>query len=157
MYSRQSTVEFDNVAISAAQDIFSFDAAAEKPIALYGLFLAVSSEVATNVGEDEFLRIRVIRGHTTVGSGGTAATPRPIKALDAVSYTARVNDTTIAAAGTAVNLHSDAFNVRTGFQFWWPEGSEPDTSGTSLLVVRLLAAPADALTVSGTAYISEFG
>jgi hypothetical protein len=156
-YSRQSTVEFENIAVTAAQDLFSFDAAAEKPIMLYGLFLAVTTEVATNVGEDEFLRIRVIRGHTTVGSGGTAPTVRPVKQTDTIAYTARTNDTTIASAGTAVNLHSDAFNVRTGYQFWWPDGSEPDTSGASLLVVRLLAAPADSVTMSGTAYLAEFG
>lgn len=153
------TVEFEAQTVANASgdvDLFEFDAAAEKPIELFGLFLAVTSEVATNVGEDEFLRLRVIRGHTTSGNG-TSTTPRPMDSVDtAAGFAAETNGATIASAGTAVNLHSDAFNVRTGYQFWWPEGAGPRTSGADLLVVRLMAAVADDVTMSGTAYIREF-
>lgn len=158
MAPRPYTVAFENVAVTAAVDFFEVAAASNKPVELFGLFLAVTSEVTTNVGEDEFLRLEVIRGHTTSGSGGTATTARPMKQTDAAAgFTAETNNTTIASAGTGVILHADAFNVRTGFQFWWPDGAEPDTSGTALLVVRLMAAPADSVTVNGTAYVREFG
>jgi chitodextrinase len=160
MAPRPYSVEFEAQTVATASgdvDLFEFDAAAEKPIELVGLFLAVTSEVTTNVGEDEFLRLRVIRGHTTTGNG-TSTTPRPLKQTDAAAgFVAETNGATIASAGSAVNLHSDAFNVRTGFQFWWPEGWGPDTSGASLLVVRLMAAVADDVTMSGTAYILEYG
>jgi len=158
--SRVYTTEFEAQTVAAASgdyELFEFDAAAEKPIELFGLFLAVTSEVATNVGEDEFLRLRVIRGHTTVGTGGTSTTPQPMDSVDtAAGFTCTALRTGIASAGTAVNLHSDAFNVRTGYQFWWPESCGPRTSGTSLLVVRLMAAVADDVTMSGTAYLREF-
>ncbi len=157
--ARVYTVEFEAQTVATASgdvDLFEFDAAAEKPIELFGLFLAVTSEVTTNVGEDEFLRLRVIRGHTTTGNG-TSATPRPIDPADAAAgFVAEVLGATIAAAGTAINLHSDAFNIRTGYQFWWPEASGPRTNGADLLVVRLMAAVADDVTMSGTAYLREF-
>jgi hypothetical protein len=157
---RLYTVEFEAQTVATASgdvDLFEFDAAAEKPIELFGLFLAVTSEVTTNVGEDEFVRLRIIRGHTTTGNG-TSTTPRPLKQTDAAAgFVAETNGASIAAAGTGVNLHSDAFNIRTGFQFWWPEGAEPDTSGTSLLVVRMMSTLADDVTMSGTAYIRELG
>jgi hypothetical protein len=156
--SRRYTVEFEAQTLAAASgdvDLFELDAAAEKPIELYGLFLAVTSEVATNVGEDEFARLRVIRGHTGTGNG-TTTTPRAVDQGDgAAGFTAKVLGATIASAGTALNLHSDAWNVRAGFQFWWPEKSGPQTAGADLLVVRHMAALADDVTISGTAYILE--
>lgn len=158
MTGRIYTVEFEAQTLATASgdvDLFELDAAAEKPIELVGLFLAVTSEVATNVGEDEFARLRVIRGHTTTGNG-TSTTPRPIDPADgAAAFAAEVLGATIASAGTAVNLHSDAWNVRTGYQFWWPEGCGPRTSGADLLVVRHMAALADDVTISGTAYVRE--
>lgn len=156
---RTYSVEFEAQTVATASgdvDLFEFDAAAEKPIELVGLFLAVTSEVTSGVGEDEFLRLRVIRGHTSTGNG-TSTTPRPMDPIDtAAGFAAEVLGATIASAGTAVNLHSDAFNIRTGLQLWWPEGCGPRTNGADLLVVRLMAAVTDDVTMSGTAYIREF-
>lgn len=157
--ARIYSVEFEAQTLAAASgdvDIFEFDAAAGKPIELVGLFLAVTSEVASNVAEDEFARLRIIRGHTTTGNG-TSTTPRPLDGADAAAgFAAEVLGATIASAGTAINLHSDAWNVRTGFQFWWPEGCGPRTNEADLLVVRHMAALADDVTISGTAYVREF-
>jgi hypothetical protein len=153
---RSYTVEFENVAVTAGQDFFSLDAATDKPIELVAFELSQNTEVGD--AAEEQLRVRVIRGHTTVGSGGTAPTPQPTSPGDtAAGFTARVNDTTIASAGTAVNLHSAAFNVRVGYP-WGPVpfGMGYWTSGTSLLVVRLLAAPADSVSMSGSATVIEY-
>jgi FAD/FMN-containing dehydrogenase len=150
------TVEFEATAVTAAVDFFEIDAAAEKPVEIVGLFLSQSSDVGD--AADEMLRYRVIRGHTTSGSGGSAPTPRPVQVTDAAAgFAAETLNTTIASAGTGVNLHSDAFNIRTGLGLWLPEGCEWDTSGASLLVVRLMAAPTDSLTMSGTLYVREQG
>jgi hypothetical protein len=153
---RVYTVEFENVAVTAAQDLFSLDAATDKPIELVALELAQNTELGD--AAEEQLRFRVIRGHTTVGSGGTAPTPQPTSPGDtAAGFTARVNDTTIASAGTGVNLLSTSYNVRVGYA-WGPVpyGMGFWTSGTSLLVVRLLAAPADSVSMSGTATVVEY-
>lgn len=160
MDTRSYSVEFDAQTIATASgdyDLFEFLPGTNKPIELVGLVLAVTSEVASNVAEDEFIRIRVIRGHTTTGNG-TSTTPRPMSpGAAAASFTAEVVGSTIASAGTAVNLHTDAFNIRTGLQFWWPEGFGPESAGTALLVVRMTSTVTDDLTMSGTAYLREVG
>lgn len=150
------TVEFENVAVTASQDFFELTAADDKPIRIIGLFLAQYSDLGD--AAEEILRFRVIRGHTTSGSGGATATPRPVAVSDAAAgFTCEINNTTIASAGTAVNLHSDSFNIRTGTQIWLPPGCGWGTTQATLLVVRLLAAPADSLSMSGTLYVEEEG
>lgn len=157
MSSRIYTVEFEAVAVTAQVDFFEITPADDKPVEVLGLFLSQSSDVGD--AADELLRYRVIRGHTTGGSGGAAPTPRPVKRSDAAAgFAAETCNTTIASAGTALNLHSDTFNVRSGLQLWVPDTLEWDaTQGDTTLVVRLMAAPADSLTMSGTLYVREMG
>src|SRR5262245_48121756 len=153
MSSREYSVEFENITVSVAVDFFQLLPGTNQPIELVGLVIGQSTEVASNVGEDEFLRYRVVRGHTTTGSGGASPTPRQLDPANPASgATAMTNNTTIASAGTAVNLHSDTFNVRQGLQLWWPLDFGPGSAGTSLLVVRLMAASADPINFNGTAY-----
>lgn len=151
------TVEFENVTIAAASgdvDIFSLDAATDKPIAITGLVIKTTSELQE--AQEEWLRLRVIRGHTTVGSGGAAPTPVPLSpSSGAAGVTSRTNDTTIASAGTAVNVHSDAMQVRAGYEIWLPPEDWWWTSGAALLVVRLAAAVADDVVANGTVYLIE--
>jgi len=148
------TCEFENIAVTTAVDMFIFDPAAERPIELIGLFISQHTEVTTNVGRDEFMRMRIIRGHTTAGTG-TSATPVPIEPIDVAAGFTCVTNATTSTAGTAVNVHSEAWNVRTGFGMIWPADSGPQTTGTSLLVVRLMAAPSESISFSGTTYIRE--
>lgn|SRR5262252_7520675 len=155
---RLYSVEFENVTVTASQDFFEISPADDKPCRIVGLFLSQNSDKGD--AEEEFMRWRVIRGHATSGSGGSAATPRPINPTDvAASFAAEVNNTTIASAGTAVNLHSDAFNIRSGLGLWIPENCwwECSQGAGVIIVVRLMAAPADALSMSGTLYVREDG
>jgi hypothetical protein len=158
MSSRYYTAEFENIAVTAAVDFFEFQVGDDRPIELAGLFITQSTEVASNVGEDELLRFRIIRGHATTGTGGAgqAVAPVPIDPNDpAAGFTYDTNNTTIASAGTAVNLHSGTFNVRNGLEMWWPHEFGPGANQSSLLVVRLLSTPADSISFSGTAYVRE--
>lgn len=154
---RTYCVEFEAVAVTAAVDFFELTPADDKPIEILGIFLSQSSDTGDTA--EEILRYRVIRGHTTSGSGGAAPTPRPLNRSDtAAGFTAETCNTTIASVGSTVNLHSDAFNIRTGLQLWLPDGCEwGATQGDTTLVVRLMAAPADSLTMSGTLYCREQG
>jgi len=158
------TVEFENATIANASgdyDLISLLAAAQKPIVLHAIYIAQISDVGD--AQEEILRIRLIRGNTTAPSGGAAPTPRPLDALDvAASFTARTNDSTIASAGTAVNLHSDAFNIRTGWVYIPTPEMRPKlvpnqgaAAANEYLVLRLMAAVTDDLTMSGTAYVEE--
>lgn len=157
MSDRVYTVEFEGVATTVAADLFELTAADDKPIEILGLFLSQSSDLKD--AEEEVVRFRIVRGNTTSGSGGSAPTPRPVNASDAAAgFTAETNNTTAASTGTAVNLHSDGMNIRTGYGIWFPDGCEPSTNQTAgLLVVRMTAAPADSLTLSGTLYVRELG
>lgn len=149
------TVEFENVSVTASQDLFELTPAANKAIAVVGLELSQSSDVGD--AAEEILRYRVIRGLATSGSAGAAPTPVSLDPNgSAASFTAETNNTTVATAGTAVNLHSGTFNIRSGLFLWLPpECIWKCTNTQTLLVVRLMAAPADALSMSGTIYVHE--
>jgi len=154
---RVYTVEFENITLANASgdiDILSIDAATDKPTAIKTIVLKTTSELAE--AQEEWLRLRVIRGHTTVGSGGSSATARPLSANDsAYGGTVRTNDTTIASAGTAVNLWSDALQVRNGYELWLPPEDWFWTAGADLLVVRLMAAVTDDVVCNGSITIVE--
>jgi hypothetical protein len=150
------TVSFDQQTIANASgdyDFFELDAAAEKPIRIVALFLGNKSEVGD--AQEEMVAWSIVRGNTTTGNG-TSATPRPLNPDDvAAGFTAETVASTPASAGTAVNLHVDTFNIRTGLQVIFPPDMRPQTSGANLLCVRLLTALADDATMSGTVYVEE--
>lgn len=152
---RVYSVNFENVAVTVAQDLFEITPADDKPVKLLGLFLSQYTELG-DVAE-EMLRIQVIRGHSSSGSGGSAQTPVPIDSgSPAASFAAEVNNTTIASSGTAAVIHSDTFNVRAGLQlFWTPETAPRATQNDGTIVVRLLSTPTDSITMGGTLYVEE--
>lgn len=159
MIGRVYTVQFDNVSVSAIQDLFELIPADDKPIEIVGLFISQTGNSDVGDAAEECLPLQIIRGFTTSGSGGTTPTPVPVKRSDSASgFTAEANNTTVATTGTTATVHSDNFNVRVGYQNWWPENTEPDCSqADSRIVVRLTRAPADAITLSATVYVREFG
>jgi hypothetical protein len=156
---RMYTVEFENVTVTTAggdADLFELDAGADKPIEVVGYKIVTTSEVQE--AQEEWLRLRWIRGHTTSGSTpNSTPTPRPMSPADAAAgFTCEVYNTTIASAGTAVNLESWAFQVRAGDSLFYPESCGHWTSGADLLVLRLLAAPADDVVMSATLWVNEY-
>jgi hypothetical protein len=155
--SRVYTVQFDNVSVSAIQDLFEITPADDKPVDILGLFLSQTGVADVGDANEECLPVQIIRGFTTSGSGGSAPTPAPIDPIDTASgFTSEVNNTTVANTGTTATLHSDNFNVRVGYQNWWPDGCCPGASqANTTIVVRLTRAPADAITLSGTLYVRE--
>lgn len=156
MSGRVYTVEFESTAEAVQVDFFELTPADDLPLEIFGLFLSQTSEVGD--AQDEMIRYRVIRGNATSGSGGGTPTPQPVDPKEqAASFSAKSLNTTIASTGTPVNLHSGAFNVRSGEQIWLPEGAGwRATQANTLLVVRLMAAPADSVSFSGTCYVREF-
>jgi hypothetical protein len=152
---RVYSVNFENVAVTKAQDFFEISPADDHPIKILGLFLSQSTEIKD--AEEEMLRIQILRGYTTGGSGGSSQTPVPIDpGSPAASMAAEVNNTTVAQNGTAVILHSEAFNVRVGMGLLWtPETAPMASQVNTTIVVRLLANPADSVTMGGTLYVEE--
>ena len=153
--ARLYTVIFSAVSVSAAQDLFEITPGDDKPVRLHGISVGQTSDAGD--AQDEQIQWSVIRGHTTSGSGGSAPTPAPLQtsADTAAGFTAEVNNTTTATAGTGVILHTSAFNVRAGLEYWWPPECRPGASQANTTIVVRITAPTDALTMSGTLYVEE--
>lgn len=156
---RMYTVEAENITITTTDgdvDLVELDAAAGKPIRLAGIGIYPLTEVQES--QEEWARLRIIRGHTTSGSTPTATpTPRPVSPNDAAAgFTAEIYNATIASAGTAVNLHSFGVQVRAGYEIMFPDGMDFWTSEADLLVLRLMAALADNANVDLTFWVQEF-
>ena len=156
---RTYTVEFEAQTIATASgdyDLFEIAPADDKPCEIVAFELGQSSELGD--AQEEQLRLRVIRGHATSGNG-TSTTPRPVSPADsAAGFAAETVGSGIATTGTPINLLSTTMNVRAGYTwgpvpygmgFWCSQ-----TEG--LIVVRLMAAAADDLTMSGTLTVVEY-
>lgn len=141
---------------AAIFDAWEIRPADDKPVEIMGLFLGQSSDVGDANAEN--LTIRVIRGFTTSGSGGSTPTPSPLNRSDsAAGFSAETMNTTIATTGTTVDLHNDVWNTQAGYPLWLPEGCEWEASQADTSIVIRISAPADAITVSGTIYVREQG
>lgn len=153
--ARVYTTEFENVAVSAAQDFFEWTPADDKPCVLLGFELQQLSDVGD--AEEEMIRLRVIRGHTTSGSGGSSVTPRAVDPNDAAAgFSSEANNTTIASVGTTQNLWSGGMNIRIPEpKIFTVETYIQFSQANTTMVLRLLAAPTDSITMSGTAWIKE--
>jgi hypothetical protein len=156
---RVYSISFDGVTVTNSggdADLFELLPAAGKPCKLLGLMLAVSSE--TGDAAEEILRIKVMRLPATVtGGNGTSVTPRPMLTSDPASgATCEYNGATVATtSGTAVDLHADAFNVRSGYQLWWTPETAPVFINAEGAVVRMTSTVADDVTMTGTLYFEE--
>lgn len=149
------SVEFGSVAVTNVVDFFEIQPADDKPVKIHSIFIAQSSE--TGDAGEEMLPIRIIRGHGTSGSGGQVPTARPLNRSDvAFSGVVETVNTTVASAGTPLNMHSDSFNVRTGWFYCpTPETRHQASQADTTIVVRLQFAPADSVTMWGTLYLEE--
>lgn len=154
MSGRVYAVPFAAVAITAAQDLVEISPADDKPVELIGWHIGQTSDAGD--AQDELLQITVIRGHTTSGSGGSSVTPAPLNPGDAAaSFTAEINNTTIASSGTAVTLFASAWNVRAGSDVWLPEEVRPRASQANTTLVVRMSAPADSITANGVFWVRE--
>lgn len=144
---------FEQVTVSAAQDLFQIDAPADSVVVLHSVTITQTSDAGD--AEAEMLPILFHRG-TTDGSGGSTITPRRMAIGDALfGGTVEANNTTQSTEGNQV--HAESFNVQAGF-FYRPTPEERIViSPSQRLVIELQTAPADALTMDGVAIIEEIG
>ena len=150
---RMFSARFEAVGVSAAQDIFSLGSPSSGVGLLHSIVLAQTSDVgdAAEIIEE----IRIVTGSETVGSGGTAPTAIPRQLGDVPTVTVRANDTTEVSTGTPVIKHSDAFNVRVGWQYIpTPEEriyfNELIAGTKTFLAVQLPNIPGSAIDLTGT-------
>jgi hypothetical protein len=150
MYS----VTFDAVATTAQSDLFELNVASTRAVRLHSVFVGQSSDFGD--AQSELLKLQIIIGHATSGSGGSAPTPSPLAGGPASASTVEANNTTIASTGTTKTLHQDTWNVMVPYQYRPTPEERLEFAPSSRVVIRL-PAPADSLTLSGTMVFEEIG
>lgn len=153
------TVTFSAVAVSAAQDLFEIVAPANARLLIHEIRVGQYSDFGD--AQSEILSIKIVRGDTVSGSGGSTATPRSIEPWGGTSAvtSVEINNTTVANT-SGVDLIADTFNVAAG---WWWDAADRDKKHMRIGVEKLarlcvrITAPADALTMNGTLVYEEVG
>jgi hypothetical protein len=141
---------FEEVAVTAAQDLFEIVAPADSVVIIHGFEISQSSDT-----DSEGLSLLVHRGSTS-GSGGSTPTPAPMNVGDAAfGGTVEANNTSQSTEGT--QLHAAAFNVLSGYAWIPTPETRPVLSPSGRIIIELQTAPADSLTMSGTVYFEEIG
>lgn len=154
---------FENVAVSAAQDLFYIKPAADKICVIEGVYLSnVGGAADAGDAQEELLRLVLNRlpATVTVGTGGSASaagTLNPISVNDtAPSFTGRTNDTGVATtSGTARTMHADGWNVRIPYVYMPPPEHRVLVANAEAVVFKLLSTPTDPIQVSGEMLIRE--
>lgn len=140
-------------AITTTADLFHITAATDNPVTLLAMQLYQTTELGD--AQEEVLSIALARG-VTGGSGGTALTEVHYGDASGSTVTAAVVglNTTVSTAGTV--LEHIGWNVRVPL-LWCPIPElRPNVDATQdPIVFRLLAAPADSITIGGTIWWTE--
>ena len=153
---RMYSAVFQGVDVTAAQDLFEINVPSDAICVLHSVY--VGQETEEGDAQDEMLQWSIVTGHATSGSGGSAPTAQPLETgSPAFGGTVEVNNTTIASTGTASIKHSDAFNVRAGLQYRPTPEERIIGSPSARICIRLDDAPADSITMHGTAIFEEIG
>lgn len=141
---------FDNTAVSTATDIFHVTPAANRPVRLIGMTLGQTSDLGD--AAEEVLRIGLYRG-VTGGSGGTAITEVAYDSPTGPTASAAVLTLNTSASTSGTLLEVITWNIRVPLM-WFPIPElRPDiTAAEGVVAMRLIGAPADAITLSGTLF-----
>jgi hypothetical protein len=144
---------FDNVSVTAATDLFYGTVAADRPVTLYQMTLCQTSDLGDL--SEEVLRIGLYRG-ASGGTGGAASAEPGYTDADLQAATCQVltNNTSASTGGTL--LEPIGWNIRVPL-LWCPipELRPRIDSTEDPFAVRLIGAPADAITVSGALWWAE--
>lgn len=154
---RVYSVSFLYVAVSAVQDLVSVKGSSGKVCRLNRAWLYINDNTLPAA---QALRLNIKYGSATVtlGSGGTAPTPRPLDpGMPAASFTCRVNDTTQATtSGAFVDILPCGGHIYGNFTYNF--GTNGPMFGLNTGVVfELLGAPTASTRFSGGLEIEEMG
>jgi hypothetical protein len=112
------TVSFENVTISAAQDLISVKGSSGKTCRVRRVWLGATN-TTLQTAQSLRVRCRYFPATMTQGSGGSTPTPSPVDPGDAVaSFAAHANDTSQATtSGTAVTIMAQGIHNYAGMDF----------------------------------------
>ncbi|MCC8946003.1 hypothetical protein H8A97_13060 [Bradyrhizobium sp. Arg62] len=149
-------VTFENVSVSAAQDLIQIKGASNKILRILRRWVECVDQTAPT-GQMLRLRERILPATVTDGSGGSTPTPAKTDQGDAgASFTALANNTTQATTnGTAVAVGTTGCHIFNGYDDIHDE--PPTVIPTSSYVLELLGAPLAAVHLSGGVEVEEIG
>jgi len=150
------TAVFENVTVTALQDLFEIIAPADAVLEI--LRWKISQEESETSEQLGFKTAMAAGGYTT-GSGGTTPTPGKIMTGDPTSgSTAKANNTTeaIAGGGSLVTIERYGENVLNGVEWIYLPEDRPIISPTDAFIIGLMVAPTS-LEMSGTIVWREMG
>jgi hypothetical protein len=154
--ARFYALQFNNVSVSAAQDLFAVRCGANIGIKLHQFEL--NSESSTAPAELRVI-IKRMTATVTLGSGGsTNQTPSPLLSTDAAcSITnAGLNNTGRATtSGSTTNLFPFGWNVLNGLLFVPAPEWRPSFAVNEALIIGLETAPGSATTMNAYIVIEE--
>ena len=147
-------VQFNNVAVTAAQDLFELQAGDDKPIEIAGGFITYRD---SETNEQLTFSIQRRTGAFTGGSGGSSPTiQKTHTVLPTAGFTAEANNTTRATGGTQEFIHPEGFPSQGGGGYVpIPECVIGAVQGEAL-IVGLENAPAASTNMNGVVYVREY-
>lgn len=165
--ARIYTVNFENVAVSAVQDLVSIylptSAANFKQVNFIRYWVALADPTPPTTPYLLTFRLKWMPATVTAGSGGGAFTPVPLDIGDsAAKCTARINDTTQATtSGTAIVLDTQSIHIYnyydSAIQNRPPLPLPCASTNAQALVLGLYQAPSTAIHLSGGIDFAEAG
>ena len=151
------TIDIAPTALTVAADLVEITPADDKPVVVHGFELLQTTDLGD--AQEEVIGLTWVRGNSTSGSGGSAPTPTPVNPSNsAAGLTAETCNTTQASTGTTANLQRHGWNIRVPMAVIYPPEDRPIVSqGQTRMCLRMAAAPADSITVSGCITVEELG
>lgn len=137
----------DALAFTTATDVFEFTVPSTARARIHQIDLHQTTDLGD--AAEEVLRIGLYRG-ATAGSTGTALTETTyVDSNDGAATVAVVaNRGTASTGGTLLGIIG--WNIRIPLQYIWTPEARPVFEVSTVGTFRLLAAPADSVTISGT-------
>lgn len=153
---RAYTITFENVSVTAAQDLVQLKGAAGKICRVKRVWVGASNTTLVTA-QGLQTRCRFLPATVTDGSGGSAPTPQPLDPGDAAaSVTAKVNNTTKATtSGTASILMERGDHIFSGVDF--PFVNPPIVGPSESFVFELLSTVTGTVSLSGGIDVEEMG
>ncbi|TXH10697.1 MAG: hypothetical protein E6R03_15160 [Hyphomicrobiaceae bacterium] len=150
------TVHLAPTAITVAADLVELTPADDKPICIHGFRVWQTTDLGD--AAEEVIGLAFVRGNTSTGSGGnTSVAVTPKNPSDAAAgLTCETANTTAASGGTAATTYSTGWNVRSPLEVVFTPEQRIYCTQATLLVLRMLGAPADSLTIGCSVDIEEF-
>lgn len=152
-------VTFENVTVSAAQDLVGLTIAAGTRTCKIKRMRVGATNTAIPTAQMLQIRARLASATYTVGSAGAAGVVKPVDLGDsAATFTARINDTVKATTSGAFTIMEETgCHIYAGYDFSYPQGREPVFGGAEGFVFELLSTVSGTVALSGGVTVEETG